>query len=108
MSLDRRHSDRVIGLQDRPRAASNEHWTEYEADATAFKDARLGRRFGELLKQMGDGMGSSIPLACQDWSNTKAAYRFLSNARVDASDILIPAVTTIDRREPSRACRWMR
>ena len=88
MALDRRHSDRTIGLPCRPRATSNEHWTEYEADATAFKDARLGRRFGELLKQLGDGMGSSIPLACQDWANTKAAYRFLSNDRVDASDIL--------------------
>ncbi len=33
-------------------------------------------------------MGQSIPLVCQDWANTKAAYRFLSNDRVSEADIL--------------------
>ena len=33
-------------------------------------------------------MGGSIPFACQDWSNTKAAYRFFSNPRVEESEIL--------------------
>jgi hypothetical protein len=33
-------------------------------------------------------MGGSIPWACQNWANTKAAYRFLANARVDEADIL--------------------
>jgi hypothetical protein len=33
-------------------------------------------------------MGQSIPFACQDWSNAKAAYRFLSNDRVSEADIL--------------------
>ncbi len=33
-------------------------------------------------------MGDSIPLACADWANTKAAYRFLSNERVNEHDIL--------------------
>jgi hypothetical protein len=65
-----------------------EHWTEREIDKTAFKDARLGQRFGELLKQIGDGMGGSIPFACQDWANTKAAYRFFANERVEEADIL--------------------
>ena len=48
----------------------------------------LGRRFADLLKQLGDGMGGSIPFACQDWANTKAAYRFFSNAKVEEGDIL--------------------
>ena len=65
-----------------------EHWTEREIDKTAFKDARLGQRFSELLKQIGDGMGGSIPFACQDWANTKAAYRFFANERVEEADIL--------------------
>jgi hypothetical protein len=34
------------------------------------------------------GGRKSIPLACQDWANTKAAYRFLSNDRVNEEDIL--------------------
>jgi hypothetical protein len=36
-----------------------EHWTEREIDKAAFKDARLGQRFGELLKQIGDGMAEA-------------------------------------------------
>ncbi len=64
------------------------HWSDQEVDEAAFKDARLGRRFADLLKQLGDGMGGSIPFACQDWANTKAAYRFFSNAKVEEGDIL--------------------
>lgn len=44
----------------------DEHWTRREVDPGAFGDARLSRRFGELLRQLGDGVGASIPLACQD------------------------------------------
>jgi hypothetical protein len=72
-----------------PRKSSPlKHWTQGEIDESAFKDPRLGRRLGELLKRIGDGMGKSIPYACQDWANTKAAYRFLANGRVDEGDIL--------------------
>ncbi|BBB96466.1 MULTISPECIES: IS4 family transposase [Bradyrhizobium] len=76
------------GRQDDGDESVVEHWTEREIDKTAFKDARLGQRFGELLKQIGDGMGGSIPFACQDWANTKAAYRFFANERVEEADIL--------------------
>jgi hypothetical protein len=64
------------------------HWSEQEVDVGSFKDARLGRRSCDLLRQMSDGMGGTIPFACQDWSNTKAAYRFFSNPRVEEGDIL--------------------
>jgi hypothetical protein len=64
------------------------HWTDREVDEGVFKDARLGNRFRELLIQLRGGMGESIPLACQDWANTKAAYRFFSNERVHEGDIL--------------------
>jgi hypothetical protein len=47
-----------------------------------LKDERLGRRFRALLKQLSSSPGDSIPLVCQDWANTKAAYRFLDNERV--------------------------
>lgn len=41
-----------------------------------------------LLKQIGGDIGQSIPMVCQDWANTKAAYRFFSNERVSEADIL--------------------
>jgi len=43
-------------------------------------------------------MGQSIPLVCQDWANTKAAYRFFSNDRVSEADILAGHFqSTLDR-----------
>src|SRR4051812_38224279 len=46
-----------------------------------FQINSLGVLHGRL-RQIGDGMGGSIPFACQDWANTKAAYRFFANERV--------------------------
>ena len=68
--------------------SANRHWTEGEIDEAAFKDARLGRRLGDLIRRISDGMGESIPYACHDWASTKAAYRFLANDRVEESEIL--------------------
>ncbi|WP_313668146.1 IS4 family transposase [Sandarakinorhabdus sp.] len=65
-----------------------DHWSRSEIDETAFRDARLGRRCGDLLCRLSDRMGGTIPLACQDWASTKAAYRFFSNPKVEEGDIL--------------------
>jgi Transposase DNA-binding len=63
-------------------------WADQEIAGCIFKDARLGCRFRKLLKRIGNAMGESIPLVCQDWANTKAAYRFFANERVSEADIL--------------------
>src|SRR6266498_5750337 len=65
-----------------------EGWIDRETGGCEFRDARLGDRFRKLLAQIGSAMGESIPLVCQDWANTKAAYRFFSNDRVSEADIL--------------------
>jgi Transposase DNA-binding len=41
-----------------------------------------------VIRQVGDGMGESIPYACQDWASTKAAYRFFADDRVEEAEIL--------------------
>lgn len=81
-------ADGPFSLSENCGAFPAPHWTAREIDGAAFKDARLGRRCAELLRHMGDAMGESIPYACQDWANAKAAYRFLSNAPVKESEIL--------------------
>jgi hypothetical protein len=65
-----------------------ERWLEEEIKSSAFSDQRLGKRFCRLTRQLAGKLGQSIPLACQDWSNVKAAYRFLSNPRVNEGVIL--------------------
>ena len=65
-----------------------EHWSADELDVGAFKDLRLGRSCIELLRRLSEGMGGTIPLACQDWASTKEAYRFFANPKVEERDIL--------------------
>jgi hypothetical protein len=63
-------------------------WLDDELSGCSLADERLTKRLRKLLEQMEGAVGASIPLACQDWANTKAAYRFFSNDRVDESEIL--------------------
>ncbi|MFC7517862.1 transposase DNA-binding-containing protein [Herbaspirillum sp. GCM10030257] len=48
-------------------------WLHGELDGDHFFDARLARRLQELAGQLWEHRGQSIPMACQDWANTKAA-----------------------------------
>jgi hypothetical protein len=63
-------------------------WVDHELADCDFKDERLGKRLRALLQQLSSSPGDSIPLVCQDWANTKAAYRFLDNDRVNEAEIL--------------------
>ena len=81
--------DKAVKLRKTILSTSDDtNWLEQELKGCKFKDKRLGRRFKHLCKQLWTGIGETIPFACQDWSNTKAAYRFLSNDRTDEHQIL--------------------
>jgi hypothetical protein len=62
-------------------------WTGDEFADIDFNDERLSQRFSSLVDKLSDRAGQSIQLACEDWSNTKAAYRFFSNPKVTANTI---------------------
>src|ERR1043165_8309270 len=63
-------------------------WVHEEVADCEFGDRRLGKRFEKLLSAMAGQLGSSFSVACQDWADTKAAYRFLFNPRVSERAIL--------------------
>jgi len=63
-------------------------WWERELAGCTFADARLSRRLHKLIERMDGAIGGSLPLICQDWANTKAAYRFFDNQRVSEAQIL--------------------
>jgi hypothetical protein len=63
-------------------------WAERELDGGEFPDQRLKTRLGRLLSDFGQRVGGTVPMACQDWAATKAAYRFFDNSRVDEGTIL--------------------
>jgi hypothetical protein len=66
---------RTAGSEDSSTVEA-ETWIAREVARCEFKDERLGKRFRELLGQIGSAVGQSSPLVCQDWVSTKAAYRF--------------------------------
>jgi hypothetical protein len=68
--------------------SDDREWLDREVAGSNFQDGRLATRFRTLLDRLWRSVGQSIPLACQDWAQTKAAYRFLSNDRVNEHDIL--------------------
>ena len=70
------------------RDGSMEAWVNRELCGCDLGDRRLNRRLGKLMEDLSQRVGKGIPLACQDWAATKAAYRFLSNGRVDEGMIL--------------------
>jgi hypothetical protein len=63
-------------------------WVAQELRGCRFPDKRLGDRLGKLVGQFSERMGQSIPMACQDWASTKAAYRFFASERVNEALIL--------------------
>jgi Transposase DNA-binding len=63
-------------------------WIGGELGGCDFGDERLKKRFLTLVGRLSEGVGETIPAACQDWANTKAAYRFFSNDRVDEQKVL--------------------
>jgi Transposase DNA-binding len=79
-----------LSSQEQPFSSPNPEtpgWIDEELAACSLPDQRLRQRLQQLLQQLSSGLGESIPLACQDWANTKAAYRFLANPRVSEEGI---------------------
>lgn len=71
-----------------PNQSEDVGWIHDDTLSSSFKDPRLKERFKKLLTQIWNSIGKPIPFACQDWANTKAAYRFLSNKKVSEKEIL--------------------
>jgi hypothetical protein len=65
-------------------------WTEQEFAGLDLGDARLDRRAKKLVERLAAKPTASIPEACDGWSETCAAYRFLRNTDVAWGDILAP------------------
>lgn len=63
-------------------------WVEHELAGGTFPDLRLKSRLGRLLGDLGERIGGTLPMACQGWAATKAAYRFFDNPRLDDGVIL--------------------
>jgi hypothetical protein len=65
-----------------------EKWVLEEFASISLGDERLNRRAERILSNLSSHPSGSIPTACNGWAETKAAYRFLDNAKVNSKAIL--------------------
>ena len=71
-------------------ATESKRWTEQEFADIDLGDGRLDKRAKILMERFAAKPTSSIPLACNGWSETCAAYRFLGNPEIEWRDIMAP------------------
>jgi hypothetical protein len=76
--------------EDRSLLVSEYQWCLEEFADVELQDARLNRRCGELAVQLAMQPSEPINHACEDWADTKAAYRFFDNEKVTPGELLKP------------------
>ncbi|WP_206955976.1 IS4 family transposase [Trinickia acidisoli] len=83
-------------------AKAAQQWTEQEFAGLDLGDARLNRRAKKLVERLAAKPTASIPQACDSWSETCAAYRFLRNTDVAWEAILEPHWASTQERMRSQ------
>lgn len=63
-------------------------WAENEFSNIDFGDKRLNNRLVKLCDSFSDSPECSINQACSGWAETKAAYRFFANEKIDYKEII--------------------
>ena len=63
-------------------------WAADEFDGVDLGDKRLDARLVKLCDSLSEAPESPINQACEDWHETKAAYRFFQNENVDIGQII--------------------
>jgi hypothetical protein len=86
----------------KPAPGSDPLWAFNEFSTADFNDRRLTSRLQLMARQFVQQPIASIPQACGNWANSKAAYRFCSNDKVSFPAILAPhAQRTLQRLSSS-------
>lgn len=76
-------------------------WASSEFETVDLGDPRRTRRLIQLADRLAAMPESSINHACQDWAETKAAYRFFQNEKVCDDSILASHIeNTVQRAQP--------
>ena len=73
-------------------------WASDELDTIDLGDARLNRRAASLAEALAESPTASVPGACHDWAEVRAAYRFFDHEDVDFWSVLDPHIRSTERR----------
>ena len=66
------------------------NWSEEELGKVELGDRRLNIRLVEIADKLSSQPREPINQACDDWADTKAAYRLVDNEKVSPEKILEP------------------
>jgi hypothetical protein len=77
-------------MTENSQSTSEIQWCRDEFAALELQDARLNRRCIELATQLAMQPNGPINQACEDWADTKAAYRFFDNDKATPKRIRAP------------------
>lgn len=69
---------------------SAKSWAVMEFSKINLNDKRLEKRCQVLVEALAQQASEPINQACEDWADTKAAYRFFDNPKVSPAQILAP------------------
>jgi hypothetical protein len=70
--------------------SENISWATEEFSKIGLKDKRLNQRCKKVAGALEQQSTEPINQACEDWADTKAAYRFFDNPKVSPEKILAP------------------
>ena len=73
-------------------------WAYEEFKGIQFNDARLCRRFMDLMRRFGSHLGYSLTQAAGSGAKAKGAYRFFANEKVEMAVIVKPHVKMLIER----------
>lgn len=76
-------------MSEKHKTSENE-WAVEEFAQVALNDERLNERCRNLAAALAQQPEAPINHACEDWADTKAAYRFFANKKVTPAGILAP------------------
>lgn len=73
-------------------------WADEELTGIDLGDQRLNKRAIKLLEDLSAKPDASIPARCHGWAETAAAYRFMSNDRVNEQNVIAPHIQSTKER----------
>lgn len=82
--------------------SSAKSWAVVEFSRIALNDKRLDKRCQTLAEALAQQASEPINQACEDWADTKAAYRFFDNPKVSPAQILTPHTARTVKRMKSQ------
>jgi len=75
-----------------------ETWAAMEFHTLDLGDSRLNKRAVKLIETFVKAPKSSIPQACQGWTETQATYRFYANENVTWEKLLVAHTDQVEQR----------